>query len=628
MTDQIDLWAEDASSSDKLIERFTRVRSQSRLRCELMRFYNSLYCDRSFQGFDDGTSLAEAFITGVREKLNERVITRIVCGLSAKFARQRPKPAVLTSGANWAMQQRAKKYDKFIWGVMRDVRAYELQRMSDLHMILTGTGAIHVTSRGRKIYAEAVPPWELFVDTADARYGTPRTLYRLHHIDRKVLAGLYPKHKKTCLTANAVHMGEASDISGSGDSDIVAIVTGWKLPTLPGADDGRIVVALPGGGDSDTTVLDTGVWKRDRFPFAFNRYSLVPEGFWGLGPVEQLVGLQLELNRTLTQRQESLRLMSAPFVLLERGSKIIKTHFSNAIGRIIEYTGIRPEVVAPGVISPEQFNHGDRVKSSMFSQAGVSEMAMQAMKPAGLNSGKALRAYADMQDDGIHDVFVRREQQMLEFAECILDEAEELSEDDESELETVYVGPGFTETVSFSQSKMDRKSFVLSVQPVSALSTTLAGRLEDLEDLRDLGIVTDPSEMQELVQLPDLDTAARRRNAMRELLHRLIEVTMLEEGKSVTPEPGWDLDLAMSISIECRLQAQLGNVDEERIELLRRFEETCLAMTKPPPQLPPPSSGGDVAATPIDPNQPPPVDPLVAAGAQPGASPIAGGESL
>jgi hypothetical protein len=614
-------WFEGEKSAGELVRRFERVKAQSRLRVNLCRFYCSLYHDRSFQGFNDGSNVVEVLIEGMRERLNERVITRIVQGLSAKFARQKPKPTVVTDGAKWALRRRAKLYDKYIWGCFHRVGAYQLQRMSDLFAIITGMGAIYVTSRHGQIYAEAVPSWELFVDTAEARYGGPRTLYRHQLIDRRVLGAIYPKHKRAILDAHATGWDDIYHATGTGDSDMVAVVTGWRLPNGPKSEDGRVVVALASGDDQ--VVLDTAEWNRPRFPFAFCRYGLVPEGFWGMGIVEQLVGQQLELNRTLTFRQEALRLLSAPFFLVERGSKIIKSHLSNQIGRIIEYTGIKPTVEIPSAINPEQFQHGDRVKSSMFQQAGVSEMAMQAMKPAGLNSAPAQRAYADMLDDGIHDIFVRREQQVVDLAEVILDEMEDLAEQDGADSSVIYVGPNSTEKIDFRKARIDRDEFVLKVQPTSSLSTTLGGRLEDLSDLRELGLVEDKEEMRELLQLTDLEASAARHGVMRETLYKILEVEILENERSITPEPTWDLQLALTMCIESRMRAQLEGAEEGKIELLRIFESQCMAMLNKAAagQGSPPIAGGEVTT------QPPPLPPPgVVPGPEGGASPTAGGE--
>lgn len=626
MTEANDLeWYDRKGDADAMFRRFEEIKGQSRIRTDLDRFFCSLYHDRAYQGL--GTAnLAESFIDGIRERLNENVIARIIGTLSAKLAKQKPKPSILTDGADWALQQRAKKYDKFVWGVMRRSKAYQCQRMSDLHMLLTGTGAIFCGSRHGQVFLEATPSRELFVDNSEGRYGSPRSLYREQFIDRRVLISLYPKRKKDIEGARASNSRDLLGSSSSISSDMIQVVTGWRLPSHTEANDGRVIVMIDG------CELDSAPWTRERFPFAFSRYMLAPEGFWGIGCVAQLVGQQLELNNTLAKRQDALGLLGVPFIAIAKGSGIVKSHLSNALGRIIEYTGAPPMVVAPSVISPETFQHGDRVKSSMFSSAGVSEMAAAAMKPAGLNSGKAIRAYSDMQDDGLHDVLVRREDQILELAELILDEAEALHESGEHDVGAVYVGPFGTEKIDFADCKMDRESFVLSVQPTSSLATSLSGRLEDLADMRELGIIDDPAEMQELLQLPDLTNAASRRNSMRELILQILEVETLEKGNVVTPEPGWDLELCLKLCLQTRLRAQLARAPADRVELLRVFETKTIwylnGNAEPLPPEPPPAPPVDPSAIPADATQPPmdpgmlPPEMAPIPGGQPGALPM------
>lgn len=218
------------------------------------------------------------------------------------------------------------------------------------------------------------------------------------------------------------------------------------------------------------------------------------------------------------------------------------------------------------------------------------------VKPAGLNSGKALRAYADMQDDNMQSTALAREQQMVDLAECILDEAEDIADSDEenSDASVLYVGATGTEKIDFADASIDRNAFVLKVQTASSLSTTLAGKLEDLEDMRSLGIVTDPVEMTELLQMPDLATASSRKLAMRELLLQCIEERMLVKGDAITPEPTWDLKLALDLCTKTRFRASMmTNVPEGRIDLLHAFEERCIyylqqadGLTVEPPQPP------------------------------------------
>lgn len=611
MTDEI--WFEDEKareSADGFMRCFDELKTNQSMRIQFDRFWCSLYYDRAYQGFTDGRDWSDIFVELLdvsSGRLNENVICRIVATLSAKFAKQKSRPQCLTTLGDWALQRRADRYNRALEGILHDTRAYEEQRNSDITNIICGTGAIYGYSRNGKLHGEAVPPWELYVEIADGRNRKPRRVYRRQLIARRRLMKLYPELAKQIEMCSAVDAHEAFDVFGSSNPDVIEVVSGWSLPTDDDADDGRFMRAIAG------VVLEDTEWNRPRLPFAFSRYMLPPDGMWGIGVVAGLVGMQVELNRSLANRQTALEMCSAPFIAVERGSQIIDSHISDQIGRIVEYTGKEPKVVAPGVIHPEQMQHTDRVRGSMFASTGLSELAATSLKPAGLDSGKALRVYADMMDDAFHDALLRRDQQILDLAEIYLDEIESICED-RGDYKSKYVGPFGIEVIKYSEVKIDRDSMYLKVLSTSALSTTIAGRTQDVLDLQAAGVQLSPEELEHLLSVPDLSESSERRNSMPNLLRQLLEEEMLGDGKYTAPEPRWDLNLALDIVSKTILMGQLRKAPVDRIELLRKFEVECMRLlqsAEPPP----------VSDMPVLPEG----APLAPEGTQ---SPIAGGEQL
>jgi len=568
-------WEQEERDSQDALQglkaRFDSAHNQGTVRTELDTFFESLYYDRTYAGFASADSTIDLLVGTVESSLRENAIQRIVSTFASKLSRQRNKPVMLTDGADWCLQRKSKKLEKWVWGQLQSCRINEVIRDSDMQMLLKGTGIIYTGSRRSEIYCDVVPPSEIKVSTASAMRGHPLDIYREQCVDRRQLMKLYPEKADDIERSSAVPPEIALIATGSFDTDMVRTITGWRLPSYEESEDGGTIVAC------DNVVLSASEWCRPRFPFAVSRFMLAPSGWFGIGLVQALVAMQLELNRLNSDKSDAMHLLSAPFVLSPEGS-IVRSHFSNEIGRILEFNPAYgpPQVVTPSPISPAMFEHADRVKSGMFAQSGLSEMATQGFKPAGLNSAPSLRAYADMIDDSIHDIFLRREQQILDVAENIICEAEEMSDGEHRPKRTKYTGPRGIAYFDFAEVKMAREDYTLTMKAASDLSTTLAGKLEDLEELRALGIVTDPAEMQELIQMPDLDTAASRRNSMRDLLLQTIEESILEDGKAITPEPTWDLKLAIKLCMATRWRAQLmKNVPEDRIALLRRFEKNC-----------------------------------------------------
>jgi hypothetical protein len=558
-----------ARAHDALFSRFEEIKKASAIRVSLDRFYSSLYHSESYQGYGANSDFFSTLATGIREILNENVVQRIVSILCAKLARNRAVPSILTTDADWGLKQRAKTRELALQAVFRSARVYERQRQSDLNMVTCGTGALFCGHRKGTVVVDWVPSWEIFVDPSEARYGEPRTLYREQVVDRRQWATLYPAHREAIMNAKPASASDAGFTTGRESSDMIQLVSAWRLPSFEGADDGAFAMCV-----SDATIAH-GPWRRNRFPVAISRYLLAPRGFYGVGAINSLVGLQLELNRTHATTQEAMSLIK-PYVLVEAGSKVVRTDFSDEVGNFIEYTGTPPQIVTPNAVHPETLQHTDRLKTAMYASSGIPESAAMAMKPAGLNSGKAIRTYADMSDEAIHDVLQRREQQIVDLGELILDALEDIDELDDEMAPLVYVGPFSTKRVEYSDFADDRDATVLQVQPASELSTLLAGKFEDLEDMRNLGIISDPDDMIDMLQIPDLQALKRRKNSLYDLIRKAIEENVLRDGVAITPDPSWDLERCLALSREARFAAQLAGAPEDRLDLLRIFEEKCI----------------------------------------------------
>ena len=123
------------------------------------------------------------------------------------------------------------------------------------------------------------------------------------------------------------------------------------------------------------------------------------EGWYGTGLVEQLTPIQMELNRIALRTQQAMHLMAVPRVYVERGSQVVLSHLNNDIGNIIEYTGTPPVVNVGQAASGEVYAQFDRLYAKAYETTGISQLSAASLKPEGLNSGRAIREYNDLQTD-------------------------------------------------------------------------------------------------------------------------------------------------------------------------------------------------------------------------------------
>src|SRR6185312_9807550 len=123
------------------------------------------------------------------------------------------------------------------------------------------------------------------------------------------------------------------------------------------------------------TILLKEDYDQKFFPFAILRYNPRLYGFYAQGMAEQLVPTQVEINRTLISIQRSLYLGGTHKIFVKNGSKVIKSHFDNMIGTILEYAGdTAPQYVVPQLVQPEIYAHLQTMKADGYQLPGVSQM--------------------------------------------------------------------------------------------------------------------------------------------------------------------------------------------------------------------------------------------------------------
>lgn len=579
----------DSGLTNELWSLIRRLRQRQSWRQQSDELSLRLYADmrivgyRSIHGSYDVADIMDS-------RMGSNIIRNIVRTIHAKTIRHNPRPVVVTEGAKWELKHKAGLLDTWINGKLFDLKANtDLFPMAILHALILGTGVIRSYGDPEKgAMLEVSPTFEIVVDDSEARYGHPRNIYMMRVYDKNVLKDLYPDSADLIDKAgSAVTQREWASFLGRWDSDrdqdLVIVCEAFHLPSSKAAGDGRHVITVDNG-----TLFDEE-WKRDHFPLAFIRGERRPIGFWGIGVPEDLAGAQLELNRTILARQEMIRLLSVPFWLVERGSKVVKSHISNLIGRIVEYSGTKPELVTPNAVPGELWQHGDTLKKDMFESRGVSQLTAQALKPAGLNSGRAIRTYTDLESELLVDIIRSYEQLVLDCSKLLIEEQTDLGKKYADQAVTI-IGDGKIERITWAKAQMPEDTYALKIMPASSLSASVSGRIEDIFDLKDLGAVTDPEEIRDLLDLPDLKRHKKRTMAHRELLERIIEKEILVDGTWHMPEPTWDLNLAIKLGLQALAETSMyEDAPEDNVEMLREWLEICrkLIQTANPPAPPP-----------------------------------------
>jgi len=587
-------WWREEDPAGALFRVVRKIQQDQSDRVEALISCLCLYDDWQALGFTLGDyTVRRASIDG---RLAVNMVRSCADTVRSEIIQSRPRPMFLTTGGDWSLRRKAQKMGQFVEGVFNECSFDRLASAVALDALVGDFGAIQVTEDEGRVRLQRVLPMELWVDRRDAYYGAPRSLYRTQWIDRTVLKELYPDHAAAIELARD-ELDQQWRWTDS-ESDLVCVVEAWHLRSGPQAKDGRHVVCVSGA------TLEEEEWTARTFPFAFLRWKEPVSGFYSRGLADELRKIQRALNLVAADIEHGQELHTHPKVFLPLNSKLNKGHFTAEAGTFIE--GVTPPqpIVFPAV-SPEIYRWFDRLIELAYQMSGVAASAARSEKPAGVQSGRAIRLAADLQSKRFLDFARAFEAFYLDASREIVRLMERLSAEDAS-YEVVFRGKSRAERIKWGEIKLDESSYILQTWPVNLLPSTPQGKLEAVVDLVNTGFADKlgipPEQIVKLLDFPDTEAAFGTVTASWDLVEQTLE-KMLDEGEYQPPEPFYNLSLCTLVAIRHYQQWRLWDVPEDRMELLRLWISDCKALldlANPPPPAPSPD-----APPPAPPGAPP-----------------------
>lgn len=522
-----------------------------------------------------------------RDRMSYNIVQSAIDTITAKISKNKPKPLFLTSGGNYKQQRRAKKLDKFVEGVFYENDAYALGTMTFRDGAINGDGVTHVFAKDGRVKFERVMPEELKVDMAEAFYGDPRQMHRVKSVDRQILLELFPDKKGDILLAN----NATAALSGAAQivADQVVVCESWHLPSGEKSKDGLHTISIPG-----RSILFKEEYKKSFFPFA--KFSWCPrqKGYWAQGVAEQIQNIQLELNKILWVEQRSFHLAGTFKVMIENGSKVVKEHINNEVGTLVYYTGKEPNYVTPPVLPPGFNERKQFLIQSAFESVGVSQLSAGSKKPDGLDSGKALREYNNIETERFMTIGQAYEKYYLDLARLTVDCARDIYAETK-ELRVKSPNSRFIESIDWKDVQLDEEDMIMKIFPISSLPSDPSGRLQTIQEMVQAGWIT-PRTARRAMDYPDLEMMEELGNAKEDYLHKCFD-KMIDDGEFTPPEPFDDLQMGKSLFLDYYAYAKVNGVEESKLNLLRQFNDQIdvlvqAACPPPPPQGGLPSAGG------------------------------------
>lgn len=501
-------------------------------------------------------------------KANLNVVKSVIDTLVAKIGKNKVKPQFLTTGGTLEQRTKAREMNQFLYGTMDETKSFKLYRLVLRDAFVFGTAFLqtYIDAKGR-VAKERIFPDELVVDPSDAYYNNPSTIYKRKFVSKYALIARWPKLKEKIEALKTI------DIRFQNVSEpCVLCIEAWRLKR--GEYDGRHVIAAKG-----LMLLDEA-YKKSQFPIAKLTYDEPMLGYWGSGIAEELQGLQSEISRTMGHVQECLRLMAYPRIFYAKGTQFDRAKWVNDVGTFVPYSGPTPPTVnVPQAVGSEVFHWMENLYTKSYEIAGVTGLSAGGRKPAGLNSGKALREYNDIESER----FAVIQQQFEEFV--VEDAYRTLDAIDDSYIVSATSKERGLKKLRWGDIKVEQDNYVLQCFSDSAMPNTPPAKLEYVAEMKNQGFI-DPEIAAELLDFPDTEAATRLRSSPYLLILKSLEKCLLD-GEYVGPEPFMPPDLALRLSQQMYCYAKLHEFPEDRKNLILQWIDDCLILqARAAPQLP------------------------------------------
>ncbi len=577
-------WEQDSEPHKRVFETAGNIRRNQTAQEDLDERHFRLY---------SGLPLYSAFTFNLTfdtldAKFTMNVVQSATNTLVSKIAKNKVRPTFLTDDGDWGMQQQAKKLTKYTYGQFYKSKVYEETKKALRDACIFGDGFVkHWHDSQGNINVKRVFKPSLIVNQAEVMYAQePKTIYEVRVVDKGTLKEKYPDFKKEIDEASISDIPFFID-SFESNHQLAVVVEAYRVAHKTVDKEGKEILH-PGkhfiGISTATFVYED--FKKEKIPYTRIQYVPNAVGYYGKGVAEIITGHQVELNRMLRRISRSMNIMSSPNILVDYMSEIIDTHFNNEVGTIIKYKGAPPAYNFPMGINPVAIDWFLTVYQKAFEEIGLSQLTAQSKKPSGLDSGKALREYNDIETERFAELAQAWEQFHLDIADAIIDHSKQIAEEGG---DVVVLSPDKygAQKIDFKKIKLKNSEYVMQVYPTSMLPKTPAGRLAYVQEMLAAGLL-EPQEGLSLLEFPDVSEITENKNAGTDDIKWTV-YTIIEDGVYNPPEPYQNLDYGIQYMNSTYLRMKSRGLPVERLDLLQKWINDALSLKE---QMMPPMPAG------------------------------------
>jgi hypothetical protein len=485
---------------------------------------STLFYNRELPAFRWGTSVvtdSELFPADLR---TENLVAVIGETMLSKACSQPLVPSPVPHGSSYTAKQAVDRLKVFIASTWIQTDAENAAVQAFLDAFVASIGACRVDYEAGVLSVSPIFYDNLIIDNRECVNRTPPRTIRIRTVLPRVAVEAHYDLKDLTTPKQYVNYREVG-------ADYVVMVEAWRKPDKKGKG-GRHTVACCG------QLLADEPWKYDWTPVVFMHWADPGAGFFSRSGVEQCIPYQVahnELNDAIKNTQD---ICSRPRILAHAGSNIDVNQWDNDFGRILGYTGVKPEpFVWPTALS-DLYQERERNRARALSDFGLSEMSTGADLPqqVRLDSSAGVREFRNMEDSRHLRLWTRFEKFRLEIARRFIDVLGASPGSSKFKVASVsYMNSSVatSEMISWDDIREVQKeqySWTLEAIPLSSQSP--AARRETLSAWQAEGKIR-PDDDISMMGNPDLEKIDTMEMSSQNEVHR--QFSLMEKGTPVSP---------------------------------------------------------------------------------------------
>ena len=521
----------------------------------------------------------------IANQLGFNLIRDLVDGMAARICRQMACK-VITVGGDSTLQQQSARMSRLMDGLNAENNTREVLETMLIDACTCrgfGAGKVYFDEVSEEIKFERIDPMGVFFRFSEGP--KPRNLWVQSTVPREYLLDTY-KSKADELSRVSTERRPiivGVEPSGANTEDTVFVNERWKLAC--GEEKGRWIMTC-----------GQIVLENEPYPYDFHQVILLrafPE-FTGAGGVS-LARLGAPYHRWLNQlvhiAHDSFR-GNIPRVVRHVGTTINGGGVSDVPFAETVWEGTqKPDILPGNVVSDQLLNFLPTLRQQAHIDTGVNENMASGLKPTGINSGAALREFTQFADARMNGPNERYAQAWSDVGKAFIGIAGEHYKN----KSVVVRAPGsaMLQEIKWADVDLKKNKYRLQFEVTSGLSATVPGKMQDVADLQDLGLV-DAIEAAEMLKgsVPDIAAVAERLTAPRRLAQKMIEDAL--DGIVQQPSALYGPDCLNAILLQGSQQLAKATVDGnhslEQMECLRLLLKATRRKMQPPvPPIPQPT---------------------------------------